>query len=454
MAGAALVASVVLTAPPMGGQTAPGVELTAKRFLRGGQTLVDGFCRIPFEFLSALGPGGGGAYRIAIAVQDASGLELHQSDWAQSVGSEFLQLRGASTVEHFAFSVPEGTYTVAVTVTDSASGRTLSKDLAVTALQDSVFASDVLLSSSMRRAEAESPPAPGEVAKGTLFLTAATTPALTPRQPELSYYVELYPGHEATVRLTARILKQDGTPIIATGNEELHVGAAGGVAARTVSLAGLPAGEYQLELNAQDVDRTVSRTAAFVMGGFETEAAIADVAASQTNANPFAELTEARLDSLYAPLVYLMEADERGIYESLSVEGKRNYLQRFWARRDPTPETAANEMQDAYYALFQQANTRFRESGAGDVPGWRTDRGRIFLKRGEPEEVLRRPQAGNTMPYEVWKYTRPRLLKYVFLDETGLGNYALIYTDDRFETGRPDWERLLDREAVEDILRF
>ncbi|MGD2136166.1 MAG: GWxTD domain-containing protein [Gemmatimonadales bacterium] len=454
MKGLALVTTALLWMGGAGTQAEPGVELTAKRFLRGQETLVDGFCRVPFALLAALAPGSGGAYRVEIAVEDSTGLELHRSDWSQSVAPDFLRLGGASTVEHFAFTIPSGHYTVAVAVTDSATGQSQRVATDVRALSAEAHASDLLLSSSMRRATAGSDAAPGEVAKGSLFLTAATTPALTPRQPELSYYLELYPAEDATVSLAARVLGADGSPITATGNEELAVGATGGVAARTLSLAGLPAGTYRLQVISEFPETTVVREAPFVMSGFETETAIAQLAEERQETNAFAELTEDRLDSLYAPLIYIMESDERGVYESLSVEGKRNYLQRFWERRDPTPETARNEMQLAYYALFDEANRRFRESGAGDIPGWRTDRGRIFLKRGEPEEVLQRPQSGETPPYEVWKYSRPRQLKYVFLDETGLGNFALIYTDDRFETGRPDWERLLGPEAVVDVRRF
>src|SRR2546425_12743048 len=72
-----------------------------------------------------------------------------------------------------------------------------------------------------------------------------------------------------------------------------------------------------------------------------------------------------------------------------------------------------------YTTLFRsEANRRFREGGAAEIPGWRTDRGRIFIKYGPPQEMMQRPQAGNTLPYEVWKYTRNRALKYVFLDQT------------------------------------
>jgi GWxTD domain-containing protein len=129
-------------------------------------------------------------------------------------------------------------------------------------------------------------------------------------------------------------------------------------------------------------------------------------------------------------------------------------MRQFWEKRDPTPGTPANEGMVAFYRLFAEANRRFRESGAGTTSGWRTDRGRIFLKYGVPEETLKRPVAGDTPPYEVWKYSRPRQLKYIFLDETGLGNYQLIYTNDRFETSRSNWQELLGPEAVEDVLRF
>jgi hypothetical protein len=117
------------------------------------------------------------------------------------------------------------------------------------------------------------------------------------------------------------------------------------------------------------------------------------------------------------------------------------------------PATPLNEAMREYYGLMSQANTQFREGGAGDVPGWRTDRGRIYIKYGAPDEVLRRPQSP-TVPYEAWKYTRGRARVFVFIDETGLGHYVLIFTNERREPSRLDWERLLGPDAVADINRF
>src|SRR5207302_313988 len=83
------------------------------------------------------------------------------------------------------------------------------------------------------------------------------------------------------------------------------------------------------------------------------------------------------------------------------------------------------------------ATRRFREGGAAQIPGWRTDRGRVFIRLGPPDEVLSRPQPPGSLPYEVWKYTRQRQLKYCFVDLTRFGNYVLLWTNDRLEPSEP-----------------
>jgi GWxTD domain-containing protein len=364
-------------------------------------------------------------------VRDEAGAPVRRFGWRQEIPGGVLTVPGASTVEHFTFAAPAGRYAVEVAVTDSASGRVARAASHVAAYDTRPPASDLLVSSAVRRgAEGDTAAAPGEIRKGTIFLAAATRPVLMPSQPRLFYYLELYPP-----------------PL------DVALAAGGGVGASGLDLTGLPPGDYRLEVSAAFPETTVARTAEFTMAGFETEAAVARVSGGGA-AGAFGNLAEASLDSLYQPLIYLLESDERGVYHRLSLEGKRNFLSRFWARRDPSPGEAANEAQAAFYRRIADANQRFREGGAGDVPGWRTDRGRILITYGEPDDVLRRPQSGPTNPYEVWKYTRGRPRKFVFLDETRLGNYVLIFTDERREPSRVDWERKLGPEAVQDILRF
>jgi GWxTD domain-containing protein len=453
--GAALSAALVCGALVAQQATGGDTTLAVRRFYRtDGTTAVEGICRVPFGMLEQVRGGGQafGAYRVALVVRDSSGLGLTEQTWSQQVPAAMLAMEGASAGEQFRFALSPGQYTVEVSITDSASGRVARTTTAVTAFRGRPLVSDLLLSGAIRQVADSVPAAPGELRRGGFLIAAQTEPVLTPSHTQLFYYAELYPGTAADAEVVARVVMSDGHPIVATQPETAHVGPAG-VVTSGVDVAGLPPGTYQLELVVRLGDSTVTRSAPFRMGDFDTEAALAR-AVGQRATDVFASMTEDQLDTLYRPLVYIMESGERGVYEGLSVEGKRNYLRTFWRRRDPTPATPTNEAQEDYYGLVAYATRQFREGGAAEVPGWRTDRGRIFLRYGAPDETLSRPQAGATRPYEAWKYTHGRLRKFVFYDVTGLGHYELIYTDEQREPSRSNWQELLGQEAVLDVQRF
>ena len=437
-------------------QTDGDVDLTAVRFYRGGgMTLVDAFCRVPFSLLQSLSEGaeGGGVYTVAVTVRDSTGLVLREDRWSRPVPVAALRVEGASSVEHFRFGAQPGVYSIEVAVIDSASGRVMRRSREIRAFAEAPLASDLLLSPALRRgAPGDTVAGPGEIRKGALFLTAATRPVLTPSQASLYYYLELYPEEAGTATLIARVLGADGRELIAAQPLEVEVPEAGGVASSGLNLTGLPPGDYRLELVVRVPVGEVRREAEFVMASFDTDAALAQGAAEQPSR--FTYSTEAQLDSASGPLLYIMEAAERGVYGDLSVEGKRNYLERFWARRDPTPGTAANEAADDFYARVAEADRRFREGGAAATPGWRTDRGRILLRYGEPALILREPVPRGQRPWEVWRYATGRGLKYVFVDETGIGNWALVYTDNRREPSRASWQSLFHEGDLERIQNF
>lgn len=167
-----------------------------------------------------------------------------------------------------------------------------------------------------------------------------------------------------------------------------------------------------------------------------------------------ASATEAQLDSMYGPLVYLMRTDERGIYPGLTVVGKREFLRRFWADRDPTPGTPRNEAAEAFNGRIAVVNKKFAVPGTNPIAGWRTDRGRIYLEYGQPDIVMTRRGPGIVMPFEIWKYMHPKPRKYCFVDLTRFGNYVLVFSSDPREPSRPNWEQLIGDEAYEDALRF
>ena len=455
MTKAVIVAAVL--AAQAAGAAAQGLEIGTTRFYRsaGNQTVVDGFARVPFAALDSLtrGPNAVATYRLVLTVRDSAGLQLVADSWTRSVPARLLGTPRGSSLEHFTFAAKPGSYTIEMAVHDSATGRITRTQVPLVAFAARPAASDVLLATGIRAAAgADTALRPSELRKGGVILEAAVRPLLTPNTASIGYYLEWYgKGLVAeTAAVSVRVLKADGTPLVTTPPQQVPFEAGGGVTRSMVDLAGLPPGDYGFEVQVQARDTLVSRRAPFRMGGFESVAMTAPPAAPDR----FETMTEAQLDTLYGPLIYLMTTDETGIYSTLTLEGKKNFLRRFWAKRDPTPGTPRNEEQENFYARIAEANRRYREGGAAEIPGWRTDRGRIFIKYGAPQEVMQRPQAANSLPYEVWKYTQRQLLKFVFMDMTQFGNYALIWTDDRREPSRANWASLLGPEGVQDVQRF
>jgi GWxTD domain-containing protein len=141
--------------------------------------------------------------------------------------------------------------------------------------------------------------------------------------------------------------------------------------------------------------------------------------------------------------------------KDLSLRAKRRFMTDFWKRRDPTPETPVNETRKLFYDAVAYADKTFGEKGRASMPGWKTDRGRIYVKNGSPDEQLDRIQAGRSVPYQVWRYRRGRDRYYVFADRSnGIGIYQLVHSNDVRETGVPNWREVVREEAVADIGRF
>src|SRR5438874_10060432 len=85
---------------------------------------------------------------------------------------------------------------------------------------------------------------------------------------------------------------------------------------------------------------------------------------------------------------YIITDEERAAFKQLSNDEERdNFIEAFWQRRDPTPDTEENEFKEEHYQRIAYANEHF----AAGVPGWRTDRGRIYIVFGKADEVESHP---------------------------------------------------------------
>jgi GWxTD domain-containing protein len=92
----------------------------------------------------------------------------------------------------------------------------------------------------------------------------------------------------------------------------------------------------------------------------------------------------------------------------------------FWKRRDPSPGTAINEFKEQYLRRVAYANEKFG--------GWRTDRGRVYVIMGMPDDIERHQFELESQPYEIWYYYGTNE-KFIFLDKHGIGDYTLVYPE-------------------------
>jgi GWxTD domain-containing protein len=449
---AAAVPAVAMTARQSGPEP---LDVSAVRFYStaSAATTIEGVCELR---LGALSPGATPTvrYRLEVAVFDSAGLELQHNEFEREVPAELAKAQGATSVETFSVRTAPGRYRVRVRAIPE-TGSVVEGSTEVRAYRSRPAMSDLLLATAVRSVEGDTSPAePGEVRRDGLFLRTAPLPHLSPVQASLMYYAEIYPwpGAATDGELRAVVFGGDGHRIVATAPRAVRIASEGSVTRGSLDLAGLPPGAYRLRLEVRLGDSTVAAEAPFAMGEMSAVVAAARGATPPAD-DPFASASEAQLDSMYAPLAYLIEPGEQGVYGNLSLDGKRRYLREFWARRNPTPGAATNPAMTRFYAAVDYANQVFREGGAGQIPGWRTDRGRIFLRYGHWDEILQRPMA-SPKPFEAWKYTRQRQRYYVFQDQSGVGHYVLIGTNDRREPGLQNWQQYLLPEDYQEVARF
>jgi GWxTD domain-containing protein len=130
------------------------------------------------------------------------------------------------------------------------------------------------------------------------------------------------------------------------------------------------------------------------------------------------------IDDTLTLLGYIASRSEtEPIKQAKGAERKRLWLE-FWRKRDPYPETPENEFLIEFFERVSYANENFSSL----QPGWKTDRGRIYIRRGPPDQIDSRPFSAAGSAYEVWYYFQQNLT-FIFVDRMGLGDYELIGPD-------------------------
>jgi GWxTD domain-containing protein len=163
------------------------------------------------------------------------------------------------------------------------------------------------------------------------------------------------------------------------------------------------------------------------------------------------ELSKTYKHWLAEDVAWIISDDERKAFMQLSNDEERDsFIETFWLRRDPTPDTEENEFKEEHYRRIAYANEHF----AAGIPGWKTDRGHMYIVFGKPDEIESHPSGGSyerpiaegggqtsTYPFETWRY---RYLE-------GIGQEVIIEFVDTCMCG--DYHMTMDR-SEKDALKM
>jgi GWxTD domain-containing protein len=147
---------------------------------------------------------------------------------------------------------------------------------------------------------------------------------------------------------------------------------------------------------------------------------------------------------------WIITDEERAAFKQLSNDEERDqFIEAFWQRRDPTPDTIENEFKEEHYRRIAYANEHF----PAGIPGWKTDRGRIYIVYGPADEIESHPSGGtyerpmdegggttSTFPFEDWRY------RYI----EGIGQEVIIEFVDTCMCG--DYHMTMDRSEKDALL--
>lgn len=335
---------------------------------------------------------------------------------------EFAQKHDMKLVDGFGVFARPGKFLFKLTVAESLVISSYTDTIEVPDFSDSPVLSDIELASSVIPDSTG-----GKFSKGKMRIIP---------NPELSFgkayeflyaYIEGYNlvNDSFSYELSYRILSSNRSivksfpPEVKTKTNESF--------AYTFALStkGLPPNQYILQVNLLDrsTNQNFVREKSFHI--------IPQISEEYTQLLPLDTLGSAK------EIKFLATTSELSQYHSLNETGKREFLRKFWQKHDLAEFAKRLRYADDKYTL-------------GRLVGRETDRGRIYIKHGPPDEIIAHTMVEHVKPHEHWYYYS-KGFHFVFIDIRNNNNFQLIYSNTDAEPKNPNWEKYIDPLELDDL---
>jgi GWxTD domain-containing protein len=356
-------------------------------------------------------------YSVSIAVLDKKGKKVAGETQEKQV-TVATEVKAKSSADFRASQVnlntAAGKFDIRFTFKDKFSGKSYSKEFQADGRKfetvDPIL-SDILFAQAAGPADTNS----AQFTKGNLMVVPSVSRTYGGEEDsKMLYYIEVYPGSNEQDKLTVQTLirKRKGDMVY---RDTLTSPVAGEVLRqlREISIESFEPGEYELEVELQG---RRGKKLDEIKGGFQIK---------WTEESLLAHNWSLILRQIS---VIAESGDMKILEEAKSLDERRQALKDYWAAKDPFPETPRNEMKIEFYRRINYANENF---GYLNRPGWETDRGRVLVRYGAPDQVDDYPFSLSSYPYQEWHYYKGgRYRKFTFVDDNHDGDYRLVYPFD------------------------
>lgn len=368
---------------------------------------------------------------ITTKILNESGEEISKNSWILEAYSkeENSDINSKVIYDKWNESLFPGNYLVEVSAFDI-EGKLkglLSKNIIVPQIKNfELSISDVLFLSS-----AEQSDAPSQFVKGNLNAIPNPSRRFGILNPRLIFYYEIYglSPAEKSVKVNYQILDDDRNSVKDLGYLELKNSESSISVIHGIDVSTLKTGNYTLNITLfENPDNKLLNTQ-------ETfEIIQADYF------QPSLSLDDEQEEIFTTILSYLDTPETLKFFKGLNKPGKSEFIIRYWKNLDPDPSSSENEYLQEIQKRFSYSTEKF---SWGNIAGWKTERARILIKYGFPDELEQFRFEENSKPYEIWYYNKNKRYYYIFGDVNNNGAYILLHSNRESEVFNPAWRSLL-----------
>jgi GWxTD domain-containing protein len=385
---------------------------------------------------------------LQVTIEDTSnGKKIVDNTWKVNNSIDPSKTASTNLLGQIGFVIPNGDYICRIKGYDSIdtlSSKSFVEDLTIDPLMQNRYSiSDIQLASNIKTENADEN---SIFYKNTMEVIPNPMTFYSEAMPVLFYYSELYNLNLEKIDETLEIqqLVYNGSnKLIYKKSKEVPRNKKSIVEAGAVNLSKYPTDSYTFVVVVADTSSDGGVASSKRLFLYNPSVKAEEEKTSGTLGylgSEYGVYSEEDCDDQFKQAKYIAKNKEIEQYKGLdSLESKRKFLFEFWQRRDTNPQTEVNEVREAYLKRVNYANEKYRTM---NKEGYRTDRGRVVLVYGTPDQIDRYPNETNLKPYEVWAYNSIEGgVVFVFGDITGFADYELLHSTARGEIQDTNWQR-------------